>query len=126
MPSHFFYFMGDLFNFKPQDVDISNLNLKPRKNRSRSSTYKIQRNCMERQERINRRNKALVARWYYWTELVRLRADDALNKLSEEFYIEEQTITRALLDNDGYLRELIANQTTRKQLRKTYNYFNWM
>lgn len=40
---------------------------------------------------IDKRNEALCRRWYYWTEVQRLRFDDALKILSEqEFFISEE------------------------------------
>ncbi len=42
---------------------------------------------------IEKRNEALCRRWYYWTELQRLRFDDALKILSEqEFFLSEDRI----------------------------------
>ena len=39
-------------------------------------------------ELIEKRNEALLRRYYYWTEVQRLRFDDALKILSErEFFI---------------------------------------
>lgn len=78
-----------------------------------------------RADRVARRNKVLVARWYYWTECRRLRSDDALGKLCDEFFIEERTVANAILQGDGYFRELVANKTTGKALSKVYNSYNW-
>jgi hypothetical protein len=42
---------------------------------------------------IDNRNKALLRRYYHWTEVKRLRFDDALKILSEqEFFISEERI----------------------------------
>ncbi len=42
---------------------------------------------------IDKRNEALCRRWYYWTEVQRLRFDDALKILSEqEFFISEDRV----------------------------------
>lgn len=42
---------------------------------------------------IEQRNAALIRRYYYWTELQRLRFDDALKILSEqEFFLSEERI----------------------------------
>ena len=42
---------------------------------------------------IDQRNEALCRRWYYWTEVQRLRFDDALKILSEqEFFISEDRV----------------------------------
>lgn len=44
-------------------------------------------------ELIKLRNEALYRRYYYWTEVQRLRFDDALKLLSErEFFISEERI----------------------------------
>lgn len=44
-------------------------------------------------ELIDRRNEALCRRWYYWTEVQRLRFDDAIKILSEqEFFISEERV----------------------------------
>ena len=42
---------------------------------------------------ISRRNRKLCDRYYFWTEVKRLRFDDALRLLSrEEFFISEERI----------------------------------
>lgn len=44
-------------------------------------------------ELIKSRDEALCRRYYYWTEVQRLRFDDALKLLSErEFFISEERI----------------------------------
>lgn len=46
---------------------------------------------------IDRRNEALCRRWYYWTEVQRLRFDDALKILSEqEFFLSEERVMAIL------------------------------
>lgn len=42
---------------------------------------------------IDKRDEALCRRWYYWTEVRRLRFDDALKVLSEqEFFLSEERV----------------------------------
>ena len=42
---------------------------------------------------IDKRDEALLRRYYYWTEVQRLRFDDALKVLSEqEFFISQERI----------------------------------
>lgn len=44
-------------------------------------------------ELIDKRNEVLCRRWYYWTEVQRLRFDDAIKVLSEqEFFISEERV----------------------------------
>lgn len=81
---------------------------------------------ISRRDRLSRRNRLLVARYYYWTELQRRRWDDTMRILADrEFFIEERTASNLIIANDAYYRELIRNKTTRKQLRRTYPGFDW-
>lgn len=58
---------------------------------------------------IEKRNAKIAARYYYWTEVQRLRSDDAIRQLSEEeFFLSEYTILQILRDQrrtTGELRE---------------------
>jgi hypothetical protein len=48
-------------------------------------------------ELISARDRKLFERYYYWTEVKRLRFDDALQKLSsEEFFISEGRIMQII------------------------------
>lgn len=79
-----------------------------------------------RTDRINARNRVLTARYYYWTELQRRRNDDVMAILADrEFFVEEQTIARALLAENDFLVKLCREKTTRKQLRKMFPGFDW-
>ena len=49
------------------------------------------------QRLIEKRNAKIAARYYYWTEKMRLRSDDAIHQLSEEeFFLSEATILQIL------------------------------
>jgi hypothetical protein len=46
---------------------------------------------------IAKRNRKICARYYYWTEVQRMRSDDAIRQLSEEeFFLSEATILNIL------------------------------
>ena len=46
---------------------------------------------------IKKRDEALLRRYYFWTEIQRLRFDDALTILSEqEFFISQERILRII------------------------------
>ena len=54
---------------------------------------------------ISARDRKLYERYYYWTEVQRLRFDDALHVLStEEFFISESRIMQIIrkLISEGY------------------------
>ena len=56
---------------------------------------------------IEQRNAALIRRYYYWTELQRLRFDDALKILSEqEFFLSEARIMAIIRQACRECREL--------------------
>ncbi len=66
---------------------------------------------------IERRNRKLVERYYYWTEVKRRRFDDVLETLSnEEFFISESRILVLLRENNEQLNELIAEKQKTNQL----------
>lgn len=48
---------------------------------------------------VNSRNQRIYERYYYWTEVKRLRFDDALKRLStEEFFLSESRIMQIIRD----------------------------
>ena len=56
-------------------------------------------------ELVSARDRKLYERYYYWTEVQRLRFDDALHVLStEEFFISESRIMQIIrkLISEGY------------------------
>lgn len=71
-----------------------------------------------RQEHVYRRNRELIARYYYWTEIRRRRFDDVMRILSEEFHVEDRTISNALLDFGDYLDGLYKGKKDIRELKK--------
>lgn len=66
---------------------------------------------------IELRNRKLVERYYYWTEVQRRRFDDVLKILSsEEFFLSEQRIERLIRQEDNYLQELLEKGAKKRQL----------
>ena len=52
-----------------------------------------------RKDRLDKRNRTLVARYYYWTEIKRRRFDDVVKILSDyEFFVEDRTISNTIVD----------------------------
>lgn len=107
---------------------FADLEFEPLKNRSRHRTLpqECDGSITSRTDRIKVRNRVLTARYYYWTELQRRRFDDVLRILADrEFFVEERTITNALLACDDFLTELCVEKTSRKQLRRMFPGFDW-
>ena len=60
------------------------------------------------QRLIEKRNAKIAARYYYWTEIQRLRSDDAIHQLSEEeFFLSEATVLNILRRCQRYGEEEI-------------------
>lgn len=79
-----------------------------------------------RRIRVDNRNRLLIARYYYWSEIRRLRFDDVIKILSlREFFVEDRTICNALLDLSAYLDELCKGKTTGKKLKLEYPGWDW-
>jgi hypothetical protein len=61
-------------------------------------------------ELVSLRNAKLLTRWYYWTEVIRLRWDDALDILStQEFFITKDTMMAII--REQYNPELMPTPT---------------
>lgn len=94
--------------------------------RHRTQPQSCDGSIVSRRDRLNVRDRVLVARYYYWTELERRRFDDVLHILSErEFFVEERTISRVLLSQDAFFTELCRDKVSRKQLHKMFPGFDW-
>lgn len=60
-------------------------------------------------ELIAKRDEMLCRRYHYWTEIQRLRFDDALKILSEqEFFISEQRVVAIIRENCHKLQDIVV------------------
>lgn len=65
-------------------------------------------------ELIAKRDEKLLRRYYYWTEVQRLRFDDALKVLSEqEFFISEERIMAIIRNNCRKLTDIVVQPVPR-------------
>lgn len=56
---------------------------------------------------LDKRNEAICRRFYYWTEIQRLRFDDALRILSQdEFFIGEDYLMRIIRENASKITDI--------------------
>lgn len=88
---------------------------------ARKVTLPLQRIASDRKERLMLRNRALVARKYYWEEIMRRRPDDVTVILAEyEFFVDERTIQNALMENADFYTDLCRRKVTARQLQKMF------
>ena len=79
-----------------------------------------------RQERISERNRLMIMRYYYWTEIRRMRFDDVLRILSDkEFFINERTIQTVIAQDNGIYHSLSDGQMKIASVRTEYPNWNW-
>ena len=64
------------------------------------------------------KQKKIVERWYYWTEIKRIRFDDAIKNLEQEFFIKEARITRIINMNQSYFEELQIKNDKNATIKK--------
>lgn len=80
---------------------------------------------------IDKRNRKIFARYYYWTEVQRMRSDDVIKHLSEEeFFLSEATILNILRKMEhiskNELRRLAALKRPKKAPVITADMFSFM
>lgn len=94
--------------------------------RRKTVTIHPERKASGRSERIMLRNKALVARKYYWEEIRRLRSDDVTVILAEqEFFVDERTIQNALLEYADFYTDLCHRKVGAAELQKQFPSFRF-
>lgn len=92
----------------------------------RSATTPLERSVSDRKERLTLRNKAMIARLYYWREIMRRRMDDVIIILAEkEFFVEERTINNAWIEHAEFYEQLCSTHASTRQLRRMYPNWNW-
>ena len=97
-----------------------------KRRRSRPAPPEGSRGLVSRRERATKRNRILTARYYYWTELQRRRFDDVLHILADdEFFVDERTVSNALIEQDDFYNPQIDDRTTKRQLRRMFPGFDW-
>lgn len=101
--------------------------IKPALHRRITRSYgKGDDSIITRSDRLAKRNRTMVARYYYWAELKRRRFDDTIKILADnEFFIDDRTVSNILVDYDDYLRELLNTNATRAKLRDQYPGWSW-
>ena len=85
---------------------------------------KIKRKVCRDPELINKRNEALLHRYYFWA-LKNIRYEQVLKILSNEFYLSNITITKILSAQIDRLLQIKKQKPAIHDLKKLYPYLNW-
>lgn len=74
---------------------------------------------------IDRRDRAIVARYYYHAKVLRKRWDDTMMSLVGEFYLSSEQIVKRMGMQEEYLLELINGKTDPGVLKREFDHYNW-
>lgn len=79
----------------------------------------------QRNTYLDRRSDAMAARYYYHSNICRLRYDDCLVALSMEFFLEPDTIIGWLKKRVSLVNKMVKTQVAVAELRRSYPYYDW-
>lgn len=80
----------------------------------------------QRNTGIEARRNAMAHRYYFHCTINRLRYDDCLLNLQQEFFLQPDTIVKELLLRSELIANLVNERATTAELRKMYPFFNWI
>ena len=81
---------------------------------------------ISRRRRLEDRDLMLASRFWYWSEVKRVRYDDVLQILGDrEFYLDEQSVSRILHRSCDYVSGLSHRDGSLRRLKKAYPWWNW-
>lgn len=104
-----------------------NIRFEPAGNRRRPRTQPMSdEKIITRRDRLDKRDRIMAARYYYWTEIKRRRFDDVLKILTDnEFFVEDRTINNTLVAQSEFYNELLRNKTKPRKLRAMFPGWDW-
>lgn len=79
----------------------------------------------QRNTYLEKRTDAMACRFYYHSTICRLRYDDCLFYLSNEFYLEPDTIVGWLKQRVSLVNNLVNKKVSTAILRRRYPHFDW-
>lgn len=79
-----------------------------------------------RRARLAERDRLVASRFWYWSEVKRVRYDDVLRILGErEFFLDERTVQRALLRAADVVSGLEREAGALRRLKREHPCWNW-
>ena len=74
---------------------------------------------------IERRDRKLIFRYYFYTQMKRLNFEQTIVQLTVEFDIAERTITDRLQKYNEFIAKIMRQKPSVIELKKEYPYFSW-
>jgi len=79
----------------------------------------------KRNTSIEARRDVMAHRYYYHAIICRLRYDDCIINLHQEFFIQPNTVIRELELRLDLINHLVKQTLSTNELRKLYPWLNW-
>ena len=76
-------------------------------------------------QKVNRRNGALIARYYYLSEMKRLRFDDVISKLTTTFFLSDAYVLRVLSNSNDKFVEMSTNRPEKDYFKAHWPEYDW-
>lgn len=114
--------------FPSEQTGVHMVKLLPakRSHRIRTAAKSPDENVISRADRLAKRDRTLAARYYYWTEVKRVRFDDVEKRLADcEFFLDARTVTKILAEQEAYLNQLYRTRPSMKELAATHQGFDF-
>lgn len=73
----------------------------------------------------DRRDDALAARFYYHFHICRVRYDDCLLLIEQEFFITTLYIAQRLSTRGDYMKKLVKMEAKTTDLKKLFPFYAW-
>lgn len=74
---------------------------------------------------IKKRNLKLIARFYYYSDIIGLKSEKCTLILENEFNIKQATISDILYDNTDVVSSFYKSKISLSNLKNSYPYLNW-
>lgn len=74
---------------------------------------------------LQQRNELILHRYYYFVVLKKRQYIDTLHTLSEENFLSTTTLTRIIISQHEYLKEVHRNHPDERDLRGKYPWVVW-
>ncbi len=74
---------------------------------------------------IDLKREAMCYRYYYYTRVIGLRYEDALEWLMKDFFIQDSSIYRILTDCADRIKQIGKDAPKVSQLKEKYPNYSW-
>jgi hypothetical protein len=75
---------------------------------------------------MNKRNIYLFYRYYYYSKIHRMRYEDVIKQLSNDFFITQRTDIDIIQNNTSQVKNVFDEKLNIRQLKKKFDLYNWI